>query len=115
MIQHGENGLARLAAQSASLAVAIEQLLRDVTFADRLGTHARGTALHKFSIEATTRTLKHLLVQRARVHVPSGARQLDPSSALHGGGAGSGGKSGSAPLQSRFSLRARLFDQLLER
>jgi glycosyltransferase involved in cell wall biosynthesis len=77
MIQHGENGLLVGARNAPALATAIEQLLRDRTLATKLGTHAKGTAIQKFSIEATTRTLKHLLVHRAGVKPPKEARAFD--------------------------------------
>jgi glycosyltransferase involved in cell wall biosynthesis len=77
MIQHGENGLLVAPRNPSALSIAIEQLLRDNTLADKLGTHARGSALGKFSIAATTRGLKHLLVRHAGIKPPRRALELD--------------------------------------
>jgi glycosyltransferase involved in cell wall biosynthesis len=78
MIQHGENGLLVAPRNPPALAMAMEQLLRDGVFAQRLGTHAFGTAVAKFPLESTTRMLKHLLVKQAGVRPPERARALDP-------------------------------------
>jgi glycosyltransferase involved in cell wall biosynthesis len=77
MIQHGENGILVGPRNAPALATAIEQLLRDRTLAGKLGTHGKGTAINKFSIETTTRALKHLLVHRAGIKPPKEARALD--------------------------------------
>lgn len=77
MIQHGENGLLVAPRNPPALAKAMEQLFRDRTLAAKLGARGRGTAINKFSIESTTRALKHLLVRRAGVKPPPEARALD--------------------------------------
>lgn len=79
MIHHGENGLLVAPRTPSALAVAIEQLLRDTILADKFGMRGHGTAVTHFSIESTTRALKHLLVKIAGVTPPAQARELDPS------------------------------------
>ena len=79
MIQHGENGLLVAPRNPAALSVAIDQLLRDQILSTKLGTRGHGTAVAKFSIENTTRALKHLLVRFGRVRAPAKARELDPT------------------------------------
>jgi len=78
MIQHSENGLLVAPGKPETLAVAMEQLLRDAVMAAKLGQRGHGTAQAKFAIEKTTRALKHLLVQRAGVVPPPRALELDP-------------------------------------
>jgi glycosyltransferase involved in cell wall biosynthesis len=77
MIHHGENGLLVAPRNPSALAKAMEQLIRDRTLAARYGTRAHGAAISKFTIDATTRALKHLLVRRAGVKPTSEARALD--------------------------------------
>ena len=79
MIQHSENGFLVEPRKPQTLAVAMEQLLRDTVLATKLGTRAHGTAVAKFSLESTTRTLKHLLIRHAGVVPPVRARELDPT------------------------------------
>jgi hypothetical protein len=46
--------------------------------ASRLGATARHTAVEKFALSTTTRSLKELLVREARVKPPTAAREADP-------------------------------------
>ena len=77
MIHHGENGLLVAARNPSALAMALEQLLRDNVLADKFGVRGHGTAVAKFAIENSTRSLKHLLVRNAGVKPPARARELD--------------------------------------
>jgi len=79
MIQHGENGLLVAPRSPTDLAAGIKQLLADNALAERLGSRARATAMEKFSIATSARTLKHLLVCNAGVKPPRRALELDPT------------------------------------
>ena len=79
MITDGESGFLVSPKDPTALAAAIEKLLADPLLAMRLGTRGRGVAEEKFSIEKTTRALKHLLVDRCGVRPPPVARGIDPA------------------------------------
>ncbi len=78
MIQHGESGLLIAPRTPSALAIAIEQLLRDTILAAKFSQRGHGAAVLNFSIENTTRSLKHLLVRLGGVTPPAKARALDP-------------------------------------
>ena len=78
MIADGQEGLLTEPRESRSFSASLERLLRDPAFAASCGERGRATAVAKFSIEETTRALKHLLVQRAGVEAPAAARYFDP-------------------------------------
>ncbi len=78
MIRPGQNGLLVEPRSPDSLATAIEYLLDQPSQAERYAGSARQTAHEVFGIQNTTRTLKHLLVKRAGVRPPPGARIADP-------------------------------------
>ena len=77
MVTDGEDGLLTPPNDPASLAAAMEKLLRDPALADRLAGRARQSAAAKFSIESTTRELQHLLIRHAGIVPPEAARRLD--------------------------------------
>ena len=77
MIADGEDGLVAPPNDPASLAAAMEKLLRDPLLADRLAAGARQSAAEKFAIERTTRELQHLLIRQAGIVPPEAARRLD--------------------------------------
>ena len=77
MIADGEDGLLAPPNDPASLAAAMEKLLRDPKLADRLAASARQSAAEKFSIGSTTRELQHLLIRHAGIVPPEAARRLD--------------------------------------
>jgi glycosyltransferase involved in cell wall biosynthesis len=79
MIQPGQNGLLVEPRSPDSLATAIEYLLDQPSLAERYAGAARRMAQEVFSIENTTRSLKHLLVKQAGVRPPAGARRVDPA------------------------------------
>lgn len=79
MIHPGQNGLLVEPRSPDSLATAIEYLLDQPSQAERYAGAARRTAREVFSIENTTRSLKHLLVKHAGVRPPPGARMADPA------------------------------------
>jgi len=60
VIDHGVNGLLAEHADPASMADALEQLLRDDALAQRLATAARQDALHNYSLERMTRNYEDL-------------------------------------------------------
>jgi glycosyltransferase involved in cell wall biosynthesis len=79
MILSGEDGILIPPGNPDALAEEVGKLLRDATRAESLGLRGHAAAVEKFAIDKSTSTLKHLLVQHAALHVPSVARQLDPS------------------------------------
>ena len=79
MITDGETGFLVSPKDPPALASAIEKLLADPALATRLGTRGRQSAVEKFAIEKTTRTLKHLLVRRCGIRAPAGACEADVS------------------------------------
>jgi glycosyltransferase involved in cell wall biosynthesis len=79
MIADGVEGFLVGAGDVTALTARLERLLRDPELADRCGRQARESAEQHFSIERTTRVLKHFLVERAPVEPPPAARHLDPS------------------------------------
>jgi glycosyltransferase involved in cell wall biosynthesis len=78
MITDGEEGFLTDPRIPLRFAEALERLLRDPALASRCGERGRQTAIAKFSIVETTRTLKELLVRRADVIPPGAAREFDP-------------------------------------
>ncbi|MHA3770695.1 glycosyltransferase family 4 protein [Verrucomicrobiota bacterium sgz303538] len=78
MITDGEDGLLVASKDPTALAVALERLLRDPAFGERLAEKGRATAEAKFAIATTTGELKHLLVRKAGIIPPASARALDP-------------------------------------
>jgi glycosyltransferase involved in cell wall biosynthesis len=78
MITSGENGLLVGPRNPRALAAAIEQLLVSSEQASQLARHAGETAREKFHLSTTTRSLKHLLVQEARVVPSEAACEHDP-------------------------------------
>lgn len=78
MIQHGDNGLLVAPKTPTALAVAMEQLMRDTILAEKFATRGHGAARANFSIDVTTRALKHLLVKAGGVTPPPRALELDP-------------------------------------
>ncbi len=78
MIRPGHNGLLVEPRSPDSLATAIEYLLDQPLQAERYAGSARRTAQEVFSIQNTTRSLKHLLVKRAGIRPPPAARIVDP-------------------------------------
>ncbi|HEV7869030.1 MAG TPA: glycosyltransferase family 4 protein [Chthoniobacteraceae bacterium] len=79
MISNEGEGLLAASGDPGQLAAALERLLTDAVLAERCGKQARASAVEKFSIENTTRTLKHLLVTHADLTPPPGAQALDSS------------------------------------
>jgi glycosyltransferase involved in cell wall biosynthesis len=78
MVSDGQEGLLTAPREPRSFSEALERLLRDPAFAASCGERGRTTAVAKFSIEETTRVLKHLLVRHAGVVPPAAARRFDP-------------------------------------
>ena len=78
MIQDGGEGLLVAPRAPAALAEAMEKLLRDRALAARMGALGRASVEEKFSIENTTRTLKHLLVRHGGITLPDAAMAADP-------------------------------------
>ncbi len=79
MISDGEEGLLAPPREPAAFADAMEKLLRHPQLAERCGARGRASAAAKFSIENTTRELKHLLVRHAAVCPPPAALSADPT------------------------------------
>ncbi|MDB6153858.1 MAG: hypothetical protein JWL90_2311 [Chthoniobacteraceae bacterium] len=79
MIVNGETGILVAPNAPADLAEAVGQLMRDPALAKRFSTRGREHAVANFSIENTTRSLKHLLVKHAAVKAPPTASLLDPA------------------------------------
>jgi len=77
MITDGVEGFLTEPRHPAAFADALERMLRDTAVAEHLGRQGRESALGKFSVEKTTRALKHLLVQHAPVIPPTAARAAD--------------------------------------
>lgn len=77
MITDGEEGFLTPPRSPSAFADALERLLRDAQLAERCGNKARASAVAKFSLERTTRELKHLLVRRAAVIPPAAAVAAD--------------------------------------
>ncbi len=78
MIESGVNGWLVEPGDSAALAAAMQRLLKDHAEAARIGECARTAAREKFTIEKTTSSLKHQLVERAGITAPRAARRADP-------------------------------------
>jgi glycosyltransferase involved in cell wall biosynthesis len=78
MITEGEEGFLTAPRDPAAFAAALERLLRDGALALRCGERGRASAVAKFSIENTTRELKHLLLRHAEVMPPAAATSADP-------------------------------------
>ncbi len=79
MISDGIDGLLTAPNDPSALAAAMEKALRDPELAQRLATQGRQSATGKFSLENTTRDLRHLLILRAGVSPPEAARNFDPT------------------------------------
>ncbi len=79
MLTSGREGFLTAPNDPAAFADALEKLLRDPQLAERCGEAGRTSAVAKFSSEKTTRELKHLLVQHARVAPQPAAMALDPA------------------------------------
>ncbi|MDB6173046.1 MAG: hypothetical protein JWL59_2357 [Chthoniobacteraceae bacterium] len=79
MIVNGETGILVAPNAPPHLAEAVGQLMRDPALAKRFSTSGREHAVANFSIENTTRSLKHLLVKHAAVKAPPAASHLDPA------------------------------------
>ena len=79
MIVDGADGFVVAPRDAVAFAGALEKLLLDPVRAAQCGERGRESAAAKFSIRNTTRSLKHLLAERAPVAVPEGARKLDPA------------------------------------
>ncbi len=79
MISDGVEGFLVAPADPRALADRTAALLQDSTLASQCGERGRQSAEEKFSIENTTRALKHLLVEHAPVAAPPAAQQLDPT------------------------------------
>jgi len=78
MITDGAEGYLVQPRDPPEFAAAMEKFLRDPDLARRCGASGRASAVAKFSIENTTRALKHLLVRLAAVAAPPAARAGDP-------------------------------------
>jgi glycosyltransferase involved in cell wall biosynthesis len=78
MIEDGREGFLTEPHQPAAFADALEKLLRDPALAERCGAQGRASAVAKFSIETTTRELKHLLFLHAAITPPATALADDP-------------------------------------
>ena len=78
MITSGKNGLLVEPRKPGALAAAMEQLLSNPEQAKKLASRGRQTAVEKFHLSTTTRSLKHLLVCEARVVPPAAACDADP-------------------------------------
>ena len=78
MITDGWEGLLTEPDAPQTFAAALERMLREPAFADECGKRGRASAVAKFSVETTTRQLKHLLIQHAGVIPPAAALALDP-------------------------------------
>ena len=79
MLTSGREGFLTAPQDPAAFADALEKLLRDSQLAERCGEAGRTSAVAKFSSEKTTRELKHLLAQHARVVLPAAAMEFDPA------------------------------------
>lgn len=86
MIAEGEDGFLTAPHEPVAFADALEKVLRDPELANRCGQRGRSSAVARFSLENTTRELKHLLVRHAPVIPPAAARtadsQMPPSESL---------------------------------
>ncbi len=78
MMTSGHEGFLTEPHDPSGFADALEKLLRDPQHAERCGREARVSAAVRFSIEKTTRELKHLLVRHASITPPAGALTSDP-------------------------------------
>ncbi len=78
MITDGVEGLLVEPRAPGAFADSLERLLGDRGLAEECGRRGRATAVEKFSVETTTRQLKHLLARHAAVEAPAAARALDP-------------------------------------
>ena len=77
MISDGDEGFLTAPRDPAAFAAALEKLLSDPKLAERCGECGRASAITKFSIESTTRDLKHLLVRYAPIAPPAAAAARD--------------------------------------
>jgi glycosyltransferase involved in cell wall biosynthesis len=78
MIADDEEGFLTAPRDPVAFAAALEKFLRDAELAERCGRRGRASAVAKFSIENTTRELKHLLAQHAALALPAAALADDP-------------------------------------
>ena len=78
MITSGENGVLVEPRNPRALSAAMEQLLTNPEQASELAESARKTALDKFHLATTTRSLKHLLVREGCAVPPKAACDDDP-------------------------------------
>ncbi len=78
MIEEGATGRLLDEHDVASLADAIEGLLKDAALARKWGRAGRAAVGKKFATERTTSELKHLLARRAGVWPPPRAILMDP-------------------------------------
>lgn len=78
MMTSGQEGFLTEQHDPTAFADALEKLLRDPQLAERCGREARVSAAVLFSIENTTRELKHLLVRHAPITPPAAALASDP-------------------------------------
>jgi glycosyltransferase involved in cell wall biosynthesis len=79
MITDAQTGMLVAPNTPSALANAIEKLMDDPVLSERFASRGREHAATNFSIESTTRALKHLLVKHAGVKPPSEAYALDPA------------------------------------
>jgi colanic acid/amylovoran biosynthesis glycosyltransferase len=79
MITDGGEGFLTEPHDPAAFADALAKLVRDASRAKEMGARGRASSVAKFSIENTTRELKHLLVRHAPVVPPPGAVAADPA------------------------------------
>lgn len=77
MVSAGADGLLTPPKDPAALAAAMEQVLVDPDFAERLAAGGRQSAEDKFAIEKTTRDLQQLLLRCARLVPPPAACEFD--------------------------------------